>query len=35
MIIRTVALLAVAVTWPAQHLFRFDPLHLDDLGVTC
>ncbi|MGZ5911224.1 MAG: cation transporting ATPase C-terminal domain-containing protein, partial [Reyranella sp.] len=30
-----VALLAVALTWPpAMDLFRFGPLHLDDLGLT-
>jgi Ca2+-transporting ATPase len=29
------AVLAVALTWPpARDLFRFGPLHLDDLGVT-
>ena len=29
------ALLAVALTWPpAMDLFRFGPLHLDDLGLT-
>jgi Ca2+-transporting ATPase len=29
------ALLAVALTWPpAMGLFRFGPLHLDDLGLT-
>ena len=29
------ALLAVALTWPpAMDLFRFGPLHLDDLGLS-
>ena len=30
-----VAVLAVTLTWqPAMDLFRFGPLHVDDLGVT-
>ena len=30
-----VVVLAVTLTWqPAMDLFRFGPLHIDDLGIT-
>ena len=30
------SILAVSLTWPpAMDLFRFGPLHLDDLGLSC